>query len=93
MYYNCTTLVEQEEIEVNDGAFPLFVKGVRIAEAGQLKGFRDYYRKISHTDTPRIMGDAGVKTFFIVSGSGPVTYKGDTEGNNTAGTVIVAPGQ
>jgi len=40
-----------------------------------------------------LIGDTGEKTFFIISGSGPVTYNEDlSEETGTVGTVNVAPG-
>lgn len=101
VYYDCTTLENREEKPLNDGTFPGFADGIRIASANKLKGFRDYYEKVSGTfdseslsDRSGAIGEAGKNTFFIISGSGPVTFSEEKkEQAGTPGTVLVAPGQ
>lgn len=97
-YYNCTTLDGKEEVPRNDGSFPLFVSGIRIASAGALADFRNYFGRIANTfasdeldDRMSMIGEAGKNTFFVISGSGPVTFGAD-EDKPITGTVNVAPG-
>ena len=101
VYYDCVTLSEKsEETPRNDGSFPGFASGIRIASAKDLEGFREYFADAvnsfdSHklSDRMKIIGDAGKDTFFIVCGSGPITYNGiEKEETGTVGTVNVAPG-
>jgi len=101
VYYDCVTLDDDKaEASRNDGDYPGFFDGIRIAEAKKLEGFRRYYKKIVNSFSSDeldgrmdLIGDTGEKTFFIISGSGPVTYNEDlSEETGTVGTVNVAPG-
>lgn len=101
LYYDCVTLDEKKsEVQRNDGDYPDFFKGIRIAEAKKLEGFRDYYKKAVNSfsndkleERMSVIGYAGEETFFIISGSGPITYNEDqNEETGTVGTVNVAPG-
>ncbi|MBQ7827347.1 MAG: hypothetical protein IJ386_03690 [Clostridia bacterium] len=102
VYYNCTTLDNKDEIPLNDGSnFPTFIEGIRIASSEKLKGFREYFEKVSNSfDSESLesrldaIGETGEKTFFIISGSGPVTFiEEKKEEAGAPGTVLVAPGQ
>ena len=99
-YYDCITLENKEELPLNDGAFPGIVTGIRIATAEKLADFREYYGKVCNSfdsdklaERMNVIGDAGERAFFIISGSGPVTFEQDKKESVTQNTVLVAPGQ
>ncbi len=90
VYYNCKTYEDGEEKELNDGKYPGIFDGIRIADAYDFKGFRDYYLKVSGGDGKKI-GQMGERTFFIICGSGAITFD-EPDKQVPIGTVAVAPG-
>lgn len=81
VYYDCITLKDGEKASLNDGAFPNFFSGVRIASAEKFRGFREYYEDVANTfdsdklsERMEVIGNAGERTFFIISGSAAVSF-------------------
>lgn len=99
VYFDCKTIENGETSTRNDGDFPRFAEGIKIASARELSGFRNYYEKVVRSfssdkaeDRMDFIGEAGVRSFFIIAGSDAVTVAEPKEENEHTGTVNVAPG-
>jgi len=98
VYYDSKTISDGEEMVRNDGPFPDDKIGIRILMKNKLVSFRDYFEKVTNyfsseslEERTKVIGEAGRRTFFIISGSDAVEYgeKTDDEEKNSP---QVAPG-